>query len=70
MAKLFNICIENDYYDKEYLGSYKAKTFDEAARQALEENGYNPKLYDKKTKLYASQYAVIEFGDEKCSTFQ
>lgn len=52
MAKLFNIYIDTDYDEADYLGSYKAKTMNEAVRAALEDNGYDPEQYDKKTQTY------------------
>lgn len=52
MAKLFNIYVEDESGDSTYLGSFKAKAFNEAVREALEENGYDTSRYDKKTKTY------------------
>lgn len=52
MAKLFNIFMESDYNEPEYLGSYKGKTMSEAVRAALEENDLDPRLYNKKEQTY------------------
>ncbi len=52
MAKLFNIYKESEFEDVEYLGSYKAKTLNEAIRAALEDNDLDPVLYDKKNHTY------------------
>ncbi len=60
MAKLFNVFLENEYGDNDYLGSYKAMTMSEAVRAALNENDLDPRLYDKKTNTYDGRAIVGE----------
>ena len=54
MAKLFNIYLQSETKNNEsdYLGSYKAKTLNEAVRAALDENDLDPRLYNKKDQTY------------------
>lgn len=50
MAKIFNV-----FLHKNYLGTYHSKTFKESCRLAIEENGLDMRLYDKKQNTYDNE---------------